>query len=582
MTSKKGNGDKRPLFSWQSRPRSSEGLRGHLKRTRRKLLASEWLPLGSLPSAPQVQAKLDTSVSTTSRVGTLYWRWERSVHSFIEQHEAGVQRFLEIMPGFMVWLTILSPLLLARDAPFLAVTLAIVFQVYWLYRGIGILVYGSLGYTRLRSHAGVDWRELYEGERATGQRALNWEDIRHIVIIPNYREPIDKLRRSLEALARQKDAASQVWVVLAMEERETEAVAKARTLQHEFRGRLGGVYYTLHPANLPGEIAGKSSNEAWAARWARRQFVDRLGHNIRHITVTSCDADSCFHPNYFACLTYKFATDPARHHLFWQAPVLFHNNVWEIPCFIRFVTSMMGVLQLSGLANPNEEIFPNSTYSASLYLVDSAGYWDTDIIPEDWHMFIKCFFHNRGRIAVEPIYLPVSGDAPLSSTLWRTAVNRYQQAKRHAWGVSDAPYAVKLYFKHAEIPARVKFPLVWSLLRDHYIWATSWFIIALGVAIPNLYNPEFAFSTPGQVLLKLYSMFGGIAVLVSPAPILIDMSLRPRPSVERKWWLTAWAAVQWCCLVTIYLLVFATIPSVEAQTRLMLGERLEYRVTEKV
>jgi hypothetical protein len=580
MTRDKSNGEKHPLFPWPGRSKKpGDKTASRLKRARRKLLAPEG-PL--LSPAPLARAKVDASVGSSPRVGTLYWRWERSIHQFIVKYEAGVQRFLEVLPGLLVWMTILLPLFLARDAPALAVMITILFQVYWVYRGIGILVYGTVGYTRIRSQAEIDWRELYEKEQAAlTRRALNWEDIRHIVVIPNYREPIEKLRQSLEALAGQKDAASQIWVVLAVEEKEEGAIAKARTLQREFRDRLGGVFYTLHPANLPGEIPGKSSNEAWAARWARKHFVDRLGHNIRHITITSCDADSRFHPHYFSCLTYKFATDPGRHNRFWQAPVLFHNNVWQVPTFIRSVTMMMGVLQLASLSNSYEESFPNSTYSASLYLVDSVNYWDPDVISEDWHMFIKCFFQSRGRVTVEPIYLPVSGDAPLSPTLWRTAVNRYEQAKRHAWGVSDVPYALKLYFEHAEIPARVKLPLVWSLARDHYVWATSWFILVLGVTVPNFYNPGFAFSTPGQILLKLYTMFTILAALLSPVIFLVDLGIRPPRPADRKWWQTAWSCLQWN-LLPIYLLFLATIPSVEAQTRLMMGERLDYRVTEKV
>jgi cellulose synthase/poly-beta-1,6-N-acetylglucosamine synthase-like glycosyltransferase len=580
MVQDKGNGEERPLFPWQDRSKKPrDRMTSPLKQTRRKFLAPEGPSLRSVSPAPVAHTPVGPS---SSRVGTLYWHWERGVHQFITRYEAGVQRFLDALPGLLAWITILLPLFLARDAPALAVMITIIFQVYWLYRGIGLLVYGTVGYTRIRSQAEVDWRELYAREQATlTQRALSWENIRHIVVIPNYREPIEKLRQSLEALARQKDAASQIWVVLAMEEKEEGAVAKARALQREFRGRLGGVFYTLHPANLPGEIAGKSSNEAWAARWARKHFVDRLGHNIRHITITSCDADSRFHPHYFACLTYKFTTDPGRHHRFWQAPILFYNNVWQVPTFIRFVAMMIGMLQLAGLANPYEDSFPNSTYSASLYLVDSVDYWDPDVISEDWHMFIKCFFQSRGRVTVEPIYLPVSGDAPLSSTLWRTATNRYEQAKRHAWGASDVSYAFKLYFKHAEIPTRLKFPLVWNLARDHYIWATSWFILVLGVTVPNLYNPGFAFSMPGQVLLKLYAMFAILSAFLSPVTYLIDLGLRPPRPAERKWWQRVWSGLQWS-LLPIYLLFFVTIPSVEAQTRLMMGERLDYRVTEKI
>ena len=33
-------------------------------------------------------------------------------------------------------------------------------------------------------------------------------------------------------------------------------------------------------------------------------------------------------------------------------------------------------------------------YSASLKMIDQAGYWDTDVIPEDYRIFFKCFYSS--------------------------------------------------------------------------------------------------------------------------------------------------------------------------------------------
>jgi hypothetical protein len=586
MAGDKGDGEGRTLSRRPERSREMQGneprITGYFQRVSRKLLATEGLAAAPLsPVEAQRRVKASHSQDTSARMGTIYWHWERRIHHFITRHEPTVQRLSEMLPGLITWGFILIPFLLARRAPIIPLLIAILFQVYWLYRGLGMLVYGGIGYARVRAHARIDWREGYEAERARGQQALPWEEIRHVVIITNYKEPIGKLRRTMEALAQQRDISSHIWVVLAMEAREEGAPEKARALQREYRGRLGGVFYTLHPADLPGEIAGKSSNEAWAARWARKYFVDRLGYNIRHITITSCDADSVFHPNYFACLTYKFATDPDRYLRFWQAPILFHNNVWQVPSFIRFVTLSMGVLQLASLANPYDDPFPNSTYSTSFALVDAAGYWDPDVIAEDWHMFLKCFFRRRGKATVEPIYLPVAADAPLSSTLLRTAINRYEQAKRHAWGVSDFPYAIKLYFQHAEIPVHIKLPRVWILAREHLVWSTSWFSIVLGMTIPSLLSPAFATSEHGIILQKFSTMTVVIATVLSPLIPLIDILLRPPRPPDRKWWQTAWSWLQWNFLA-VFMLFLVVLPSLEAQTKLMFGEKLTYRVTEKV
>ena len=117
-----------------------------------------------------------------------------------------------------------------------------------------------------------------------------------------------------------------------MEEREGEAGReKAAQLKREYAGRIGRILATFHPWGLPGEVVGKSSNENWAARRAKETVVDREGLNIDYVTITSCDADTVFDLKYFACLTYKFALEPKRYRRFWQAPIFFYNNIWEVP-----------------------------------------------------------------------------------------------------------------------------------------------------------------------------------------------------------------------------------------------------------
>jgi len=553
-------------------PATEPRIADYVQRVGRKLLATEgpaMAPVTENGRAPHIAA----------RVGTIYWRWERGVDGFIRQHEAAVQRFLEMVPGLITWGFILLPLLLARPAPVIPIVIALAFQVYWFCRGLSMLVYGSVGCLRIHVHPRIDWRARYEAERAAGKRVLPWERIHHLVIIPNYQEPIAKLRLTLESLAAQHEMAPRIWAVLAMEGREEGAAAKAEALQREFAGRLA-VYYTIHPDGLPGEKAGKAPNQSWAARWARKRLVDDRGYKVRHIVLTTCDADSVFHPDYFLCLTSKFAADPERYLRVWQAPLLFHNNIRQVPTFVSFMTAMGSIAQLAGLCDPQSRPFPLSTYSLSLALADGVGYWDGDAIAEDWHMFLKCFFRRWGRVSVEPIYLPVSADAALARGLWRTALNRYEQLKRHAWGVSDVAYAVRMYFHHAEIPAAVKLPRLWALAREHLIWSTSWPAITFGILLPSLLNPSFAGSQMGVALARLTGAIGMVAGVLSPSLVLLDCLLRPKQP-GRHWWQGLWSAIQWP-LMPVYTLLFGTLPAIDAQTRLMLGQDISFRVTEKV
>jgi hypothetical protein len=51
-----------------------------------------------------------------------------------------------------------------------------------------------------------------------------------------------------------------------MEARESGAESKACLLIGEFMKKFRSIEYFLHPSDLPGEVAGKGSNAAWAAR----------------------------------------------------------------------------------------------------------------------------------------------------------------------------------------------------------------------------------------------------------------------------------------------------------------------------
>src|SRR5205814_135399 len=159
------------------------------------------------------------------------------------------------------------------------------------------------GYWRIKSAKATDWRAEYEKALDDGKVLLPWEEIHHIVLIPSYKEKIEKLRVTLDHIAAQSVAAEQITVVLALEAREEDAASRMQVLVDEFSDSFANIFITVHPTDLPGEVAGKSANEAWAARRAKERIVDELGYDIANITITSCDADSCFHPNYFECVT---------------------------------------------------------------------------------------------------------------------------------------------------------------------------------------------------------------------------------------------------------------------------------------
>lgn len=59
-----------------------------------------------------------------------------------------------------------------------------------------------------------------------------------------------------------------------MEEKEEKSAFKAAQLCDTFRRSFLRMSYTVHPANIPGEAQGKSSNESWAAKQALKHYTD--------------------------------------------------------------------------------------------------------------------------------------------------------------------------------------------------------------------------------------------------------------------------------------------------------------------
>jgi Glycosyl transferase family group 2 len=477
-----------------------------------------------------------------------------------------------IVVSFLIWGPLLVPVAFCGAI--------IAFHAYWMYRAQMNGIHAIKGFRLLRRHKSTDWRELYDRHRVEQKPCLKWADIRHIVVITNYTESADKLRLCLNSIAR-SDGAHQVIAVLAMEEREGEAGReKADLLVSEYQGRMGDIFATFHPWGLPGEVAGKSSNENWAARVAKRRLVDESGHDIDNLTITSCDVDTVFSEKYFACLTYKFATDPNRYRRFWQAPIFFYNNIWDVPASLRMAHCLSGLNHIARLSRGFfRMVFPQSTYSLSLRMAHEADYWDPDIIPEDWHMFLKCYYRFGGKVEVESMWTRLYMDGVRSKSYVGTFFNYYQQSKRHAWGCTDIPYSIQQSLQHPEIPLHKRLQRVWAVSESHLLWSSQWFLITTSKMIPLFMASQFGADIPEWFTgVSRWIMLPCMATLI--LLLTLDAIMRPKRPRAFRLWHFPFQYGQYFVMAFITFFTSA-LPALDAQFRLALGKRLEYRVTEK-
>lgn len=481
------------------------------------------------------------------------------------------RRMLEIAVPSLSWILITMPFWLSFWHPAIVAYLIITFDVYWFYKSFWLAVTAIRSFVTLTAHTKVDW--LTQAKELPG-----FDDLYHAIIIPEYQEPLHILRRTLENLTRQDFPREKLIVVLATEAKDPNAEETARTFLHEFGGSFGRFLVTRHKLTK-GEIAGKSSNMAYAAR----NLVDVLKHDgidIRRVTVTSCDADALLHPKYFSCLSHYFLSDKDREYHFYQGAILFYANIWRIPIPSRIFNTMSSIWNLS-LLSQQSRFINFSTYSLSLATAVNAGYWGVDVIPEDYHLFFKVYFKLGEKVRTRGLFLPVLADAAESYGFFRTMVNQYEQSKRWAWGVSDLPFVIRGVFLHKEIPLFDRLRRLLLLLEQHIFWPANWFILTIGSAIPPLINPAFGRTVLGHNLSRVSSGILTLSALFLVVVLIVDWRIKPPRPKEYAAWKLPFLYLQWLTLPIVSFFLSA-LPGLDAHTRLMIGKKLEYRVTEKV
>lgn len=479
---------------------------------------------------------------------------------------------LQLIPGLFSWTLILAPFWGSFFIPFVIAYFILFYDVYWLYKSFTMAWIAIFSHRKINQASQEDWylktRELPHFEKVT-----------HLIIIPNYQERLEKLRGTLVSLANQTFPKERLFVILAMEAREREAQEKAETLISEFKTVFGGLFATFHK-DRKNEVRGKSSNEAYASRWAYRRLIKEMGFDINLMTVSSVDADSIFDPQYFAYLTYEFLKDANRYNKFWQSATVYYNNIWKIPVFTRII-SVFGSIWRMGVLVGQDRLIAHATYSLSFKMLKRIGFWDRDVIPEDYRIFFKAFYKLGGKVEASPIFLKTSMDAPLSASYWKSLRNKYEQEKRWAWGVSDDPLFIKWWLTVPNISFWKKtFPLL-HVLSDHFLWPVHWFILTIAANIMPILNPTFARTTLGYNLSKLSAFVLSLCLLALLIVIVIDFRQRPRrPAYVSKvrFLLSPFEFI----LMPLAMFFLSTLPAIVAHTRLMLNKRIEYKVTEKL
>lgn len=483
-------------------------------------------------------------------------------------------RFFEILPAFAVWGTFLIAIILAIFEPLAALVVIIVFDTYWVFRVSYFVVYLVISWIRLRRSLAVNWPKKLTVE------VQDWRSFWHLVFLPTYEEDYSIIQETFRGLRRTDYPKDRLIVVLAGEERDQTNFEKiAQKIEEEFKDVFAKILITIHPQNLPDEIPGKGSNMAWAGAKVR-EIIDQQNIPYERVIVSAFDVDTVVHPQYFAGLTYAYATNPRALRTSYQPVALYSNNIWTSPAFMRVAAFGTTFWLLTELAKP-ERLFTFSSHAMPFQALVDVGFWERDIVTEDSRIFLQCLLHYHGDYRVEPLYIPVSMDTVSGTHWWGSLANLYRQQRRWAWGIEHFPYMLWHFRRDSVMPLGTKIRYLFNVSEGMYSWATAPILIFILGRLPFYFldhgqnTSVLALNTPH--ILKILMAAASIGILLSVTLSLLLLPSRPRRTPRFQILVMIF---QWL-LLPITLIVFGSIPAIEAQSRLALGRYLGFQVTQK-
>lgn len=479
----------------------------------------------------------------------------------------------DIIVPLLTWIIITFPLWMSPFHPALVAYFIIAFDVYFLYKAFKTTYLASLTYKQILQHYNIPFVKMLK-ELGGGEK------LEHFFVVVAYKELLYKLEQTIDAVAHGDYPYHTIHLVLAFEVREPEEERKKK--EEAIRAKYGkyfkDIIFTVHTL-VAGEIPGKASNQTHAVKQLSK-YIREKEMDPQHCLITISDADSRFPENYFSYLTYEFLKDHGRQYHFYWAPVLLYNNFWQLPFFGRMQATLSSVLRLAFLSQ-KDQLIQISSYSTNLWLIEQIGYWDVDIIPEDWHVYMQAFFTFGEKVKTLPLYTIINGDAVYSGNMIKTFFSRYDQEKRWAWGVTDIGYAMKKLFTTPHLPFWPKMKKILFLTETHLLWPSTFFILTVSAWIPPLVNPTFKRTVLGFLLPQLTGFILTLATAMIVVYIYLDIKMRQKLQIQTKILNMPMLLIQWY-LLPVVSFVLSSLPALEAHTRLLIGKKITYKVTEKV
>lgn len=477
-----------------------------------------------------------------------------------------IYRLFEILPGFLTWGTFVLIILLSVFLPVWAAIFIIAFDLYWLLKTIHLSYHHHHNWKRLKHNMTVDWQSMLTH--------LKYEHLYHMIILPYYTESLEVIEGSIQSLLASKYDKKKMLIVMACEERAgEEAYQFSKTIESKYGHEFGHFTIAVHPKDLPGEIKGKGPNISFAAEYARVEILDKNNIPYEDVIVSAFDIDTVVGEHYFGCLTWNFVTHEKPYNVSFQPVPLYNNNMWNTPAISRVAAMTSTFWQMIQQERP-EKLVTFSSHSLAFKTLYEVGYWQKNMISDDSRIFFNIFLLKDGDYGVVPLSYPVSMDANLAGSWLQTVKNIYKQHLRWMWGVENIPYVLFGFIKNKKIPFKKKFEHAFVQIEGFWSMSTNpIMILVLGWLPIWLGGEKFTSTVLSYNLPHITQFLMTLALLGLVLSAVIAASLLPKRPIHLEGKKSVWIplTLQWA-FVPLTIIVFGSLPGIDAQTRLMLGK----------
>ncbi|HHH12438.1 MAG TPA: hypothetical protein ENJ77_01025, partial [Candidatus Moranbacteria bacterium] len=300
----------------------------------------------------------------------------------------------------------------------------------------------------------------------------------------------------------------------------------------------------------------------------------------KRVIFSNFDCDSVVHPKYFSALTYAYISDPNRLRRAYQPIPVYHNNLWDTNAFVRVIVTSSSFWHM--FQSTRREMVTFSSHSEPFDTLVKVGFWPVNMISEDSVIYWKCVAYFHGDYEVTPIPLPVSLDAVLAETYWKTIKNQYKQKRRWAYGIENFPVIMRAIWPDGKISRRRKAGIAFEMLEGHWSWATAPFLLMLLGWLPLIFGgAEFNESVLAHnlpIVTRILMTLAMIGLVFSMFLSLLRLPPRPAHHSRKRY---IYMVAQW--VLVPFLAPLTGVPAIDSQTRLMLGKYFgEFWVTEKI